>query len=154
MADFTDVFLDLLSENSSLRKIDNAGRIVIDRTVGEWFDRNTGDSFADNLFLNTATGGYLDLFGADYGVYRKVDETDEDYRQRIIFEKLEYLTVENLQNIYGLDLFIFVTDYDASNNTLTSDNVFVDNEYMSFADETLQKILNDKFVIDGGIKWL
>lgn len=154
MADFTDVFLDLLAENSNLRKTDNAGRIVIDRTVGEWFDRNTGDSFADNLFLNTATGGYLDLFGADYGVHRKVDESDEDYRQRIIFEKLEYLTVENLQNIYGLDLFIFVTDYDASNNTLTSDNVFVDNEYMSFADETLQKILNSKFVVDGGIKWL
>ena len=98
MSDFTDAFLDLLPENSSLKNKDNEGRRVIDRTVGVWFDNHTTTDFMDNLFLNTATGKHLDLFGADYGVTRQLNESDEDYRKRIIFEKLEYLTAENLQS--------------------------------------------------------
>ena len=154
MADFTDAFLDLLPEFSNLRKSDNSGRVVIDRTVGEWFDRNTGISFAENLFLNTATGGFLDLFGRDYSVPRKTDEGDEDYRNRIIFEKLEYLTVQNLQNIYGLTLYAFVDDFDARDNCLTSDNPYISSKYMSVASDELQGILNSKFVLDGEIVWL
>lgn len=34
--------------------------------------------------LKTATGEYLDNFGDWFGVYRKDNESDEKYRQRII----------------------------------------------------------------------
>ena len=34
--------------------------------------------------LNTATGKYLDIYGDWYGLYRKDDEKDETYRDRII----------------------------------------------------------------------
>ena len=48
-------------------------------------------------FLNKYT---KDLLG--------MDEDDESYRERIVFEKLEYLTVGNLLSVYGLELFAFV----------------------------------------------
>ena len=154
MSDFADSFLDLLPEASNLRKNDNDGRKIIDRTVGEWFDRNTGISFAENLFFNTATGKYLDLFGRDFGVARKLGEDDETYRERIVFEKLEYLTARNLEEVYGLSLFTYIDDFDASENTLTSDNPYISSRYMSVASDELKEILNKKFVLDGEIEWL
>ena len=152
MSDFSEAFIDLLSVNSSLNDVNNPFRKVIDGTVGAWFDENNFK--ISDLFINTATGKYLDLFGADYGVLRKLDESDEDYRNRIIFEKLDYLTAHNLENIYGLTLYCYVNGFDATDNDLTSDNPYICSKYMSFADDELKTIINNKFVIGEGIIWL
>lgn len=149
-----EAFLDLLSENSSLKKENNPVRKVIMNTVGEWLDNHSVDDLFDNMFINTATGKYLDLFGKDYDVPRKLGESDDDYRERIVFEKLEYLTAKNLMDIYGLKLYAFVEDFNLSDNVLTSDNPYLTGSYMSYASDDLKKILNDKFVLDSGIKWL
>lgn len=149
-----EAFLDLLSENSSLKNENNPVRKVILNTVGEWLDNHSIDNLMDNLFITTATGKYLDLFGEDFGVPRRLGENDDDYRKRIFFEKLEYLTAGNLIEFYDLTLYSFVENYAFSNNQLTSDNPYISSDYMSFASIDLQKILNDKFVLDGGITWL
>ena len=149
-----EVFLDLLSENSGLKNENNPVRKVIMNTVGEWLDNHTVEDLFDNVFITTAKGGYLDLFGLDFDVPRKLGESDEDYRERIFFEKLEYLTAGNLIKFYDLTLYAFVSNYNISNNQLTSDNPYISSEYMSIASEDLQRILNDKFVLDGGITWL
>lgn len=154
MSDFLPMMLDMLPVHSALQKSDNPLRVVLDRSLGEYMDSVDSDVVFDGLFLQSASGGWLDAHGRDYGVPRKLGESDEDYRNRIIFEKLEYLTASNLQEIYGLTLFAFVDDFDASENCLTSDNPYISSKYMSVASDELQGILESKFVLDGEIIWL
>ena len=71
-----------------------------------------------------------------------LNEDDESYRKRIIYHKMDYLTVDNLREIYGLTLYAFVSDYNPKQNTLTSDNPYTTDRYMSYADAEIQKILN------------
>ena len=154
MSDFISMFVEMLPQHSNLQKVDNPFRVVLDRTVGEYMDNISTETVFDGLFLMSASGGWLDAHGADYGVARRLDEDDESYRNRIVFEKLEYLTVRNLREIYGLVLFAFVSDFDAEENCLTSDNPYISSKYMSVASDELKEILNKKFVLDGGIEWL
>ena len=152
MSTFVDMLCDMLPLHSAIQKSDNPLRRVLDKSVGEWMDGF--EQPYDELFLSTASGGWLDAHGRDYGVPRKLDETDEDYRERIVYEKLDHLTVGLLYTVYGLDLFVFVEDFDPLENTLTSDNPHISNKYMSIADEDLQSILNGKFVLEGEVTWI
>ena len=152
MSTFVDMLCDMLPLHSAIQKSDNPLRRVLDKSVGEWMDGF--EQPYDELFLSTASGGWLDAHGRDYGVPRKLDEDDEDYRERIVYEKLDHLTVGLLYTVYGLDLFVFVEDFDPLENTLTSDNPHISNSYMSIADEDLQSILNGKFVLEGEVTWI
>ena len=152
MSVFMDMLVEMLPVHSQLQKPDNPLRVVLDKSLGEYMD-NTADIF-DELFLSSASGGWLDAHGNDYGVSRRLDEDDDHYRERIIFEKLEYLTVKNLMEIYGLTLYVYVEDFDVTDNTLTSDNHFMSGRFMSFADSDLKSILDKKFILDGGVVWL
>ena len=152
MSDYIDMFVEMLPMHSNIQNKNNQLRKVLDKSVGEYMD-NMND-ILDQVFLTSATGGWLDAHGKDYGVLRKIDESDDDYRKRIIFEKLEYLTAENLQEIYGLTLYCFVSDFDPTDNDLTSDNPYASNRYMSVASDELKSILNNKFIIGDGIVWL
>ena len=154
MSTFMDMMVEMLPQHSALQDEDNQLRTVLDKSVGEFMDSVSTEVVFDGLFLQTASGGWLDAHGRDYGVIRKQDESDESYRERIIFEKLEYLTVRNLIEIYGLTLYVFVDDFDASENCLTSDNPYISSKYMSVASDELKEILNKKFVLDGEIEWL
>lgn len=154
MSTFMDMMVEMLPQHSALQREDNPLRVVLDRTVGEFMDTVDSEAVFDGLFLTSATGGWLDAFGRDYNVSRKQDESDDDYRNRILFEKLEYLNASNLINIFGLTLYVFVDDFDASENCLTSDNPYISSRYMSVASDELKEILNKKFVLDGGIEWL
>lgn len=152
MSDFIELFCDMLPSHSELHKKDNQLRQVLDKTVGEYMDNQ--NDILDELFLTTATGGWLDAHGKDYNVFRKENESDDDYRDRIIFEKLEYLTVDNLEKIFKLTLYCYVKNYNPLNNQLTSDNPYLSNKYMAYASDEIKKILKSKFVMGDGITWL
>ena len=152
MSTFVDMLVEMLPLHSAIQKSDNPLRKVLDKSVGEWMDGF--EQPYDELFLSTASGGWLDAHGRDYGVPRKLDEDDESYRERIVYEKLDHLTVGLLYTVYGLDLFVFVEDFDPLENTLTSDNPHISNKYMSIADSDLQAILNGKFVLEGEVSWI
>ncbi len=154
MSVFMDMMVEMLPQHSDLQDEDNQLRTVLDKSVGEFMDSVSTESVFDGLFLQSASGGWLDAHGVDFGVVRRDGESDESYRERIIFEKLEYLTVDNLLSIYGLTLYVFVDDFDASENCLTSDNPYISSRYMSVASDELKEILNKKFVLDGEIEWL
>ena len=154
MSTFMDMMVEMLPQHSALQDVDNPLRVVLDRSVGEFMDAVDSEAVFDGLFLQSASGGWLDAHGVDFGVVRRDGESDESYRERIIFEKLEYLTVHNLLNIYGLTLYVFVDDFDASENCLTSDNPYISSRYMSVASDELKNILDNKFVLDGEIEWL
>ena len=55
--------------------ISEEGYIVLDGTLGEWLEHNS-DIFL-NWFASTATGGYLDLIGKEYGLLRLDNESDD-----------------------------------------------------------------------------
>ena len=152
MSDFFEMMADMLPLRSAIHNKDNQLYKVLDKSMGEYMD-NVALDF-NNLFLDTATGGWLDAFGKDYGVPRKLGESDDDYRNRIIFEKLEYLTASNLQEIYGLTLYAYVTRFDAHRNKLTSDNPYTSNRYMALNDDDLKAILSKKFILGDSIKWI
>ena len=152
MSAFVDMLIDMLPVHSELQKKDNPFRKVLNNTVGAYMDQE--EDLFSQLFVDSATGGWLDAHGRDYNVPRKLGESDEDYRERIIFEKLEYLTTHNLQEIYNIELYNFRSLFNPENNDLTSDNPYLTNEYIGVADEETQKILNKKFILKGGIIWL
>ena len=155
VSDFMDALVDLLPEHNSLKDVNNPLRRVLDRSVGEWFDRHSIQDLYDNLFLMNSSGGYLDCHGRDYGVYRQLGEDDDAYRERIVQEKLDHLTPEYLLELYGLNLYVYVNDFDVSDNTLTSDNPYINQYgYMSMASDEIKAILNSKFILDGGVNWL
>lgn len=152
MSDFMTALVDLLPEHNKLKDVRNPLRKVLDLTVGEWFDNRDVQDFYEQLFLQSATGAWLDLHGRDYGVVRQLGEGDEDYRIRIVQEKLEYLTPEYLDSVFDLVLYVYVEGFDASENTLTSDNPYIDGYgYMSEMNDTVFDILNRKFVLDSEI---
>lgn len=152
MSDFMTALVDLLPEHNKLKDTRNPLRKVLDLTVGEWFDNRDVQDFYEQLFLQSATGAWLDLHGRDYGVVRQLGESDEDYRIRIVQEKLEYLTPEYLDSVFDLVLYSYVQGFDASENTLTSDNPYIDGYgYMSEMNDTVFDILNRKFVLDSSI---
>ena len=154
MSDSMDMIVELLPLSSKLQRGDNPLRVVLDRTVGEWLD-----SFSqpfEQLFLTSATGGWLDAHGKDYGVPRRLDEDDDSYRQRIIYEKLDHLTPSLLSDVYGVKLFTYRGDFNVSDNTLVSDNPhIVQNEsFLGTVDEDTISILDKKFVLDSIVTWI
>lgn len=154
MSEYGEEILDRLSENSSLKSSNNPARKVIMNTVGQWLD-NYDDNF-ENLFLNESVGEYIDCHGREYGVYRKLNESDEDYKKRIIYQILGHLTADYLIDIYNVNLYVNIPNYNPNNNELTSDNHYINDEngFMALADEVTRSILNKKFVLGSGIRWL
>jgi hypothetical protein len=69
---------------------------------------------AEQFAVSTSSGTYLDKHGADWGVYRRVGESDDSYRQRILAQLPRYAsgpTVESMKAIVraftGVDPDIF-----------------------------------------------
>lgn len=153
MSVFMDLLCEMLPLRSNLQNENNPLRVVLDKSVCEWMD-NHSHPF-DELFLTTAEGGWLDAHGKDYGVVRRLDETDEDYRKRIIYEKLDELTPQMLKEMYNVGLYSYVSSFSVSDNDLTSDNPYLNqNGYMGSVDSDTQSILNGKFILDKGVEWI
>ncbi len=154
MSEYGEEILDRLAENSSLKLEQNPARKVFDNTVGEWLD-NFDDNF-ENLFLNESVDRYIDCHGKEYAVFRKLNESDENYKKRIIYQVLGHLTADYLIDIYGVDLYVNIPNFNVSNNQLTSDNPYLtqSNGFMADTDEITKSILNKKFVLGSGVRWI
>lgn len=155
--------INRLPLHSKLRNEDNPMRKILIYTIGEWLNQYNVDEWFKQHFLNDATGKYLDLFGKQFNVKRKIDEEDGDYRQRIIYIVIGHLTVPYLKSIYNVEIYNKPNNY-VEDMTLLSDNEYylqtssnIDIEgYYGIADETTQNILNKKFILtgNGGVTWL
>ena len=140
--------------NSYLNDETNPMNRIINYTVGEWLENEFNDDFFEQFFLNEARGEYLDLHGKDFGIRRKIDESDEVYRERIIMESLGHLTISYLTKIHNVKLYSFVDDFDITENSLTSDNPYYkENGFIGFADDETKQNLNKRFIIEA-ITWL
>ena len=155
MSMFGEEIIDRLNENCQLRQESNPARKLINNTIGEWLDNFNDTSFFEQLFLNEAKGKYLDIHGQAYNVYRQLEESDEEYRQRIVYEVLEHLTYNYLNDVYKIGMYKGSHTFDIQDNTLVSDNPYLFNdEIICTASDEIQSILNHKFVLDNRIIWL
>lgn len=147
--------INRLSLNSELRNPDNPMHKIINNGLGELLDSIDFSVLFEGLFVESATGKYLDLHGKDYNIRRNDGESDEHYRKRIIYESLGRLTVDYLREVYDLQLYTYVEDYDPANNQLTSDNQYRGYDgFMTIADDEIKNILNKKFVLNEALEWL
>lgn len=134
---------------------------IIDNTFGELFDNYDVQGWLNQFFLMEADDEYLDIHGRQYGVMRRLDESDDDYRERIIYTLLGHITVYYLDDMYNLDLYPQLqseADY-TSATTLLSDNMYLQGDdirgYYVDTDDSTKSILEKKFILDTEqIKWL
>lgn len=136
--------IERLPVNSQLQNPNNQMHIIIQNTIGELLDNFEIDY--DQFFLQDATGKYLDLHGKQYGIGRKNNESDEEYRNRIILGAYEYATVKVLTEIYGVEFYANVDNFENNTNLLCSDNPYVTDELMGFISEEVYNILDEKFI--------
>ena len=136
--------IERLPVNSQLQNPNNQMHIIIKNTIGELLDNFEIDY--DQFFLQDATGKYLDLHGKQYGIGRKNNESDEEYRNRIILGAYEYATVKVLTEIYGVEFYANVDNFENNSNLLCSDNPYVTSELMGFISEEVYNILDEKFI--------
>ena len=122
MSENGEEIINRLPATSGLHNNPDA-RKVIENTIGAWFDYLEEQDWFNQFFLDSATGKYLDLHGQTFDIPRKIDETDEDYRNRIIYEGLGHLTVKFLLDVYGVELYSYVSNF-SINDTLISDNPY------------------------------
>ena len=136
--------IERLPVNSQLQNPNNQMHIIIQNTIGELLDNFEIDY--DQFFLQDATGKYLDLHGKQYGIGRKNNESDEEYRNRIILGAYEYATVKVLTEIYGVKFYANVDNFENNSNLLCSDNPYLTSELMGFISEEVYNILDEKFI--------
>lgn len=127
---------------------------LINNTIGYFFELIEEDTekLKDGMFLNTAEGEYLDLWGIDLGIKRIQGESDEDYLNRLLFLPTDKLTPELIYTVYDLQLLSY--DSEADNLTLLSDNHFINNKYYVDCSDSVWEQLNQKFITEGVIyRW-
>lgn len=138
MSDFGEEIIERLNDNTPLKDADNPMRKIILNTIGEWLNQYYDKDFFEQFFLATASDDYLDLHGISYNVYRNPEETDEDYRKRIVYETLDHITPNYIEELYdvtvyvnAVGLLIAANGYYNSNvpvAKLTSDNPYISSE--------------------------
>ena len=154
---FGEGIIERLPVQSKLNQSNNPMRLVLINTVGALLDDyNTGlDDFFDSVFITESSGEWLNTLGVDYNIPRKIGESDDDYRERIIYERMGHLTADYLVDVYGVKLYTRVDDFNKSDNTLVSDNPYIKtNGFMMLTDASTKDILYKKFVLGDEVLWL
>ena len=153
MSVFGEELIERLPLSSSLHSKDNPMRKILVDGVGEWLDSFDEDYLGEQVFLDSATGKYLDLWGKDYNVPRKPNESDSVYRERIVYETVGHLTTNYLKDVYGVELYSKVNGFSVADNVLVSDNVYASDKLIGVASSDAVNSLNKKFVMKGIIRW-
>ena len=155
MSLFGSAILERLHNDSPANNPDNPFYQVFDGSVGEWLDHFDVDQFHEQLFVNMATGKWLELHGEQYGVYRHIDESDDAFRERIIQHTMGRLTPVLLCADFGLDLYSDVVGFDLEDNVLTSDNYYVGSEegFICLTTNDTRALIEKSFVINEAIRW-
>ena len=154
MSTHGEAMFERLPSSSALQKQDNQGRKVLDNTIGEWFDNHDISELFEGAFLKSATGAYLDLHGKDLNIPRQKDETDDDYRERLQYESLGHLTAKYLNDVFNIEVYAKVDDFDLTENMLTTNNPCVQGPFMIQCNDMVKSILQKKFVFGGDVTWL
>lgn len=138
---------DLLQDKSNIKG--TPFEELINNTIGYFFEliETDTENLKNGMFLNTAEGEYLDLWGIDLGIKRINGESDENYFNRLFFLPTDRLTPELIYTVYDLQLISY--DSEADNLTLLSDNHFINNKYYVDCSDSVWEQLSKKFIVEG-----
>lgn len=119
-------------EHSKIHDLDNAMNGLLDHGSGEWFDRLEGLIFQlvekRNITTNISDENdptnedyllsryFLDIQGDEYGLIRKENETNTEYRSRILGILQNNITVDGIKLIIASILNISVDEVEIINN--------------------------------------
>lgn len=149
MSDFGDAIIERVG-NSELSKSDNPMNQIITNSVGEWLSVFDEFPWLEQFFLQEAEGKYLDLHGKDYNVLRRIDESDDSYRERMIYETLGQLSIPALETMYNVGVYKSVSDYDLTSNSMVSDNSYLVSELILLdCSDDVQRSLLKRFILTG-----
>ena len=133
---------------------------ILDQTVGPYFDdlAERVEEVIDAPFLTEATGEYLDiLHGKLYGVTREYEESDDDYRSRMVFQCKDGVRVPDLVEL-GCKVYAHVDNFNVD-TVLTSRNTAI-YEYPSrkyivkCPNERIEKLIKDNLMWKGLVTFI
>lgn len=134
--------------NKALQNDDNDFIKIYDGCINEYLE-NRNNKFM-NIFLTTAEGDYLDVHGKMYGIFRKKDESDDSYRNRIFLNKS---ILQRTTDFNKLDLGFWVFKEGViDKDTLTSRNPYLkkehDDDYIFICSGVDIQYLQKKFLLN------
>lgn len=101
------------------------------------------------MFLVKASRNYLDAHGKDFGIFRRENESDESYRNRILLERSMLDSTVDFSKL-DVDLFVYFDDV-LDKNQLTSRNEYLkgehDSNYVFIASGSDRDYLENKFIL-------
>ena len=151
---FGSAILERLRVDSPASDPRNPFYRVFDGSVGEWLDNFDVDRFHEELFVQEAGGDWLDVHGEVYGVKRRIDESDEDFRERIVKHTKGELTPQLLAVDFGLTVLVYVEDFSVDGLTLTSDNRYINScGWIVICDEETRRLVESGFVLNEVVSW-
>ena len=140
---------DFLASSSKIQDETNPFHQFLNNTIGYFLD--VIDEETDNLnvgiFVQESTGKLLELHGVDYGLKRLSNETDEDYRHRLVLDSLDRFTFNWLYTLFDLQLLCYKDNYNPQ-TTLLSDNHYLDNKYFISCSDEVWSIITKKFIVN------
>ena len=141
----------LLPNNNGIH--DSPFKDLINNSIGYFLEliEEATTSMTDGCFLTTAEGRYLDYWGKDYNIPRLPDESDDDYRTRLMIIPLEVFTINTLYELYDLQLVTYNENYDPD-SMLVSDNHFLSDKYIVDCSDSVYGEISNKFLTDN-ILW-
>ncbi len=135
--------------------ISEDGFKVLDGTIGEWLEHHK--SLFLNYFVSTASNGYLDLLGKEYGLLRLDDESDDDFRKRLL---IEINIIQSSTDIIGAGVTLWIYDENVLNGEeyLTSKNPILKDTlhspiFLAHADSFIQEYITSKFLFEEDLEW-
>ena len=143
---------DLFPVNNSIHN--TPFKDFLNNTIGYFLElmENEATAMDEGCFIDTAEGKYLDLWGKDYNIPRLNDESDDDYRTRLMISPLERFTINTVYELYDLQLMTKPASTSNLNLTLMSDNHFLNNQYyVNCSDEVWNEI--DKKFLTTNVLW-
>lgn len=140
---------DLFSVNSTIHG--TPFEDLLNNSIGYFLEliENEVTAMNEGCFINTAEGKYLDLWGKEYDIPRLNDESDDDYRTRLMIGPLEEFTINTVYELYDLQLMTKPTSTSNLDLTLMSDNHFLNNTYYVDCTDDVWNELDKKFLTTG-----
>lgn len=123
---------------------------ILDETIGPYFDEleERIEELLDAPFLTEATGDYLDLLhGKLYGLERLTDESDDEYRARLVFHIRDGVRVSDLLEL-DCDVYAdpMVQSFD-EDTVLTSRNTALSDKYIvACPSDAVEDLIKDNLI--------
>ena len=123
---------------------------ILDETIGPYFDEleERIEELLDAPFLTEATGDYLDLLhGKLYGLERLYDESDDEYRARLVFHIRDGVRVSDLLELdCGVYADPMVQSFD-EDTVLTSRNTALSDKYIvACPSDAVEDLIKDNLI--------